>query len=124
MMDKIKIKKLLLIAAGSLSVVLGAVGLAIPVLPTTPFLLLACFCFVRSSESLYQWLIHHKVFGKYIYNYVTYKAVTKKAKISALILLWASLSISIFVVNNLHVRLLLLAVGIGVTVHLLYLKTI
>ncbi len=68
--------------------------------------------------------MQHRVFGTYIYNYVTYKAVTKKAKIMALILLWTSLTISMLLVTNLHVRLLLSAVGIGVTVHLLLMKTI
>lgn len=123
-MDRTKLKNIVLIIAGSASVGIGAVGLVVPVLPTTPFLLLACFCYLRSSQRLHDWLLGHRVFGKYIYNYITYKAMTRKTKISSLVFLWTGLSLSIYLVPNLHVRLLLLAVGVGVTAHLLLLKTI
>lgn len=118
------IKKTLLIIAGSISLALGVIGIIVPVLPTTPFLLLSCFCYLRSSKRLYEWLMHHKVFGRYIYNYMTYKAITKKAKMISLMFLWVSLTLSMLLVSNLHTRLLLLAVGIGVSAHLLLMKTI
>lgn len=122
-MNRNLFKKMLLIITGSISLALGVIGLIVPVLPTTPFLLLSCFCYLRSSKKLYDWLTTHRIFGTYIYNYVTYKAVTKKAKIMALCFLWSSLMISMLLIDNLHVRLLLAAVGIGVTVHLHLLKT-
>jgi uncharacterized protein len=117
------VRKALLIAAGSVSLALGAVGIFLPVLPTTPFLLLSAFCYVRSSQRLYDWLINHRVFGTYIYNYITYRAVRKSVKIGTLIFLWLTLMISIFVVSNIYVRVSLLAVGMGVSIHVLTLKT-
>lgn len=117
------IKKCLLILAGSLSLVLGVIGAFVPVLPTTPFLLLSAYCYLRSSKRLYNWLINHRVFGTYIYNYLTYRAITQRTRIVALIFLWVTLFTSASLANNLHLRLFLLAVGIGVTIHLFALKT-
>ncbi len=118
------IKKYLLIFSGSISLALGIVGVFVPVLPTTPFLLLSAFCFVRSSKHLYHWLMNHKIFGRYIYNYLTYRAVSRKTKIGALVFLWLTLFISVLLVPKLYLRILLFSVGIGVTIHLLTLKTL
>ncbi|MBS3995592.1 MAG: YbaN family protein [Alkaliphilus sp.] len=118
------IKKYFLIFAGSASLTFGIVGIFIPMLPTTPFLLLASYCYVRSSKRLYDWLINHKFFGAYIYNYLTYRAVKRSTKIVALLFLWLSLTISIFIMANLHIKLLLIAIGIGVSTHILLLKTL
>lgn len=117
------IKKYLLIFGGSVSLLLGILGIFLPVLPTTPFLLLTSFCFLRSSKRLYNWLINHRILGSYIYNYVTYRAINKNTRIGAMIFLWASLSFSIFVVPNLHLRIFLIVVGVGVSIHLFTLKT-
>ena len=121
---KASFKKYLLIALGSLSLGLGAVGVVVPVLPTTPFLLIALFCYLRSSRRLYDWLIHHRLFGTYLYNYITYRAIPRQTKIGALIFLWVGLITSIILVDALFVRLILLAVGIVVSIHILSLKTI
>lgn len=121
---KESLKKYLLIGLGSLSLALGAVGVAIPVLPTTPFLLIALFCYLRSSHRLYDWLIHHRLFGTYLYNYVTYRAVPRNTKIGAMIILWFGLITSMILVDKLFVRLILLAVGIVVSIHILLLKTL
>jgi len=121
---KVSLKKYLLIVLGSLSLALGAVGIAIPVLPTTPFLLIALFCYLRSSQRLYDWLIHHRLFGTYLYNYVTFRAVPLQTKIAALVLLWAGLITSIILVDLLSVRLILLVVGVVVSLHILLLKTL
>lgn len=118
------IKKYVYITIGSLSLVLGITGLFLPVLPTTPFLLLASFFYLRSSERMYNWLMNHKIFGAYIYSYLTYKAIPIKTKVSAMIFLWSTLIISIMLVASLHIRIFLLAVGIAVTAHLLMLKTL
>mgnify|MGYP000989368112 CR=1 FL=1 len=119
-----KIKKYMLIIAGVLTLCLGVVGIFIPVLPTTPFLLLSAMCFLRSSAKLYNWLINHKVFGEYIYNYLNYRAVKKSAKISALIFLWTSILISVLLIDNLHVKILLLIIAACVTIHISKLKTL
>ena len=117
-------KKYLLIISGSFSVALGVVGIFIPVLPTTPFFLLAVFCYLRSSKKLYRWLIYHKVFGAYIYNYITYRAVLKSTKIGAIIFLWIGLAISILIIDNWYGRGLLFLVGIGVSIHLILLRAV
>lgn len=118
------IKKHLLIILGSLALALGVIGIFIPLLPTTPFLLLASFCYIRSSEKLYQWLMTHKIFGACIYNYITYKAVSKRIKVGTLIILWATLILSILLAGYLHVRIILVLIGLGVTMHLCTLKNL
>ncbi len=117
-------KKYLLIISGSFSVALGVVGIFIPVLPTTPFFLLAVFCYLRSSKKLYRWLIYHKVLGAYIYNYITNRAVLKSTKVGAIIFLWAGLIVSILIIDSWYVRVLLFLVGIGVSIHLILLRTV
>ena len=117
-------KKYLYLTAGFLTLGTGVVGIFIPVLPTTPFLLLAAACFLKSSEKLYTWLTSHKVFGKYIENYIKHKAVSRNSKIVSIAVLWAVLSVSLFVSNSLHIKLCLLIVGIGVTCHLVLLKSL
>jgi len=123
-MNILSIKKYFLIALGSVALVLGIIGIFLPVLPTTPFLILAAFCYMRSSKRLYNWLINHRIFGAYIYNYMTYKAVTKSTKIGSLLFLWLSISISMLIISNIYVTLLLLFIGGGVSIHLLTLKTL
>jgi uncharacterized membrane protein YbaN (DUF454 family) len=118
------IKKYLYAFGGTVSLALGVTGIFIPVLPTTPFLLLSSFCYLRSSEQMYNWLITHKIFGVYIYNYLTFKAIPKKTKVGTMIFLWLMLIISMFLVSSMHIRILLIGVGIGVTFHLVTLKTL
>ncbi|MDF2612381.1 MAG: uncharacterized protein K0S71_167 [Clostridia bacterium] len=118
------IKKYLLISIGFLSLALGIIGVFFPVLPTTPFLLLTSFCFVRSSTRLYHWLINHKLFGTYIYNYMTYKAVKKSTKVGALLFLWASLIVSMIIIDQMYLRILLLVIGTLVSIHILSLKVL
>ena len=118
------LKKYILILIGSVSLAAGIVGILIPVLPTTPFLLLSSFCFIRSSKRLHDWLIGNKLFGEYINNYLKYRAVKRNTKIAAFILLWISLTISIVLVHNLHIDLLLVFVGLAVSIHILLLKNI
>ena len=116
-------KRIIFISAGVICVVLGAIGIVLPVLPTTPFLLLAAFLFFRSSERFYNWLLNTKILGEYIRNYREYRAIKRKTKIYTIILLWATLGISIWVVDNIYIRIFLLVVGISVTVHILLIKT-
>jgi uncharacterized membrane protein YbaN (DUF454 family) len=118
------VKKYLIISLGTLALVLGVIGIFLPIMPTTPFLLLAAFCYVRSSHDLYQWLINRKVIGAYIYHYITYRAIPQKTKIFSLIFLWGTLCASMLLINIWYVRLILFGVGIGVSLHLLSLKTL
>ena len=117
------LKKYLLITGGLISLVLGTIGIVLPVLPTTPFFLLSAYCFIRSSDKLYHWLIHHRVFGSYIYHYLEHQAVKKSAKIVALCTLWPSLLLSMYIVNKTWITILLIIIGAAVTTHILMLKT-
>jgi len=118
------LKNIMLIVVGSLALVLGLLGAFLPVLPTTPFLLLSAYCYLRSSEKLYCWLINHPLFGAYIYNYLTYRAITRSTRYGALFLLWVTLIVSMIASATLHLTIFLTAIGIGVTIHLFVLKTI
>ena len=117
-------QKAFLIFFGTLSLSFGVIGIFLPVLPTTPFMLLAAYCYMRSSKKLYAWLIRRKVIGAYIYGYITYRAVPKSTKIFSLIFLWATLVTSMFLVGHWPVRALLILVGVGVSMHLFTLKTV
>lgn len=118
------LKKRLLIIGGTLSLALGILGMALPVLPTTPFLLLTAYCYLRSSRRLYDWVMNQKVLGSYIKNYLEYRAVSARAKAVSLIGLWVSLTISFLLIGSTGVRVILVLVGIGVTAHLLTIKTL
>ena len=118
------LKTWVLMVAGCLALALGTVGVFIPVLPTIPFLLVAGFCFLRSSEKMYHFLMNHPLWGEQLRDYVQHKAVKRRVKYMTLIGLWVSLGIAALMVHNLHVRILLPFVGIGVTIHLLLLKTL
>ncbi len=118
-------KNWLLIAAGFMSLSAGVIGIFLPVLPTTPFFLLAAACFMKSSDKLYRWLTGHKKFGPYIDNYVKYRAVSKRSKFVSIILLWAiMLSTIVFGITHIWLKVLLVCIAAGVTVHLLLLKTL
>lgn len=124
-MVKQSVRKGLLTAIGVLAVGLAAAGVFLPLLPTTPFLLLAAACFVRSSDRLHQWLITHRWFGPYIRNYREHKAITKRAKIVTLLLLWGTLGVTAMgVIDSMVVRFLLLVMGVGVTLHVLNMRTL
>lgn len=112
------------LAAGFIALGLGIIGIFVPLLPTTPFLLLASFCLVRSSSRMHHWLMHHPILGRYLTDYLEHKAIRPVARISALIFLWSALLVSIILVDHTVIRLVLAAVGIGVTIHLFCLKTI
>lgn len=118
------IKKYILMAVGCLSLFLGILGIFLPLLPTVPFLLLTAYCFARSSKPLYNWLIHHKTFGSYIYDYQTYRAIKRKTKIMAICFLWGSLGLSMSLLPDVYICLLLTLLGMGVTFYILSLRTL
>lgn len=116
--------RIILIVSGSLLVALGVLGVLLPVMPTTPFLLLAAACYARSSHRFYHWLIHNRLFGSYIRNYREGKGIPLKIKALAISTLWLSIgSTVVFAIDNGYVRILLLLVAMGVTAHLIGIKT-
>lgn len=116
-------KRYVLIACGSLLLAMGAVGIVIPVLPTTPFVLLAAACFSASFPKAYQFLLRSRFFGPYIEHYRNGGGISKAAKARGIITLWGLLGISAAFVKTPWVYLLLGAVGTGVTLHLLLIRT-
>ena len=73
------------LVVGLLALVLGAIGIALPLLPTTPFILLAAFAFAQSSEKLHQWLLDHNVFGPLIDNWQQHGAISRRAKVLSVV---------------------------------------
>ncbi|MBU9824502.1 MULTISPECIES: DUF454 family protein [Rahnella] len=100
-------KRVLLIILGWLCVVLATLGVVLPLLPTTPFLLLAVWCFARSSPRFHQWLLYRSWFGSYLRHWQTHRALPKGVKPKAIVLIVVSLSVSIYFVPLLWVRILL-----------------
>jgi len=114
-----------LIAVGFVCVGLGVAGIFVPLLPTTPFLLLAAACFARSSDRFYRWLTTNRWVGGHVRNYMEQRATTMATKISSIAMLWCFIGLAaVFFTQSWAIRLLLLAIAIGVTVHLVSLKTI
>jgi hypothetical protein len=110
--------------AGTISTVIGIIGIFVPILPTTPFLLLAAACYTRSSERFYRWLLYNRIIGVYIRNYVEGKGMPLRAKLFTILLLWVTIGISIAVgTQNPIVRIVLVLVAIGVTLHIVLIKT-
>jgi hypothetical protein len=122
-MNQNKLIKVIYIIIGSLSLALGMIGIFLPVLPTTPFLLLTAYFYLRSSERLYHWLLHHKVFGKYIHDYIKYRSIPLKTKILALVLLWPSIVVTLFFIPLLPVKVMLVLIASTVSVYIIRLKT-
>jgi uncharacterized membrane protein YbaN (DUF454 family) len=120
-----KVVRAFFFVAGSVSLAVGAIGIVLPVLPTTPLLLLALACYCRSSERMTRWVLTNKYFGSYIRRYKEGKGIPLKTKIIALVALWLTISYSaFFIVNNWWiVQLILFAIAIGVTIHLVKLPT-
>lgn len=112
-----------LLAIGWLSVLLGVIGIFVPVLPTTPFLLLAAACFVRSSRRFYLWLVNHKHLGPWIRDYLEGNGIPLKGKVYAIGLMWASILLSCYLVPLLPARVFMLGSASLVTLYILRQKT-
>jgi uncharacterized membrane protein YbaN (DUF454 family) len=118
-----KFKRKLLVIAGTVSVAIGIVGIFIPLLPTTPFLLLAAACYLRSSERFYHWLLNNRFFGTYIRNYIEGRGMPLKIKITTIALLWITIGVSLGITSpNIVVKIILVLVAIGVTLHIILIK--
>ena len=114
----------LLIILGTVFLGFGIIGIFLPILPTTPFLLLTAACYARSSKRFYNWLMNNKWFGSYLKNYREGRGIPLIFKIFTLTLLWFTILTSIyFVINNFWIELILLIIAIGVTIHIITIKT-
>jgi len=114
----------ILIIVGTASLMTGIVGIFLPILPTTPLLLLTAICYGRGSQRFYDWLLNNKVFGDYIRNYREGKGISFRVKALTLSLLWITITLSAISVGFLFVQITLLVIALGVTAHLLSLPTL
>ena len=122
---KSTIKRGLLITAGTVSLLVGIAGIVIPLLPTTPFLLITSWCFVRSSPKLNARLHNNKVLGRYLSNYRDKRGIDPRHRLVALAVLWITLGTSAwFAPHQWYIWLILLTVGVAVSTHLFSLKTV
>ena len=117
------LKKKLYITFGFLAVALAIVGVFIPGLPTVPFLLVALFCFERSSKKYHDMIMNNKYFGPVLQDYYSGKGLTLSVKIKAILFLSCGMIFSIYKIQNLHARIGLAIVWLGVAIHIILLKT-
>ena len=116
--------KQLFIILGFICVALGVLGIFLPVLPTTPFLLLAAWLFAKSSDKLYNKLLENKYVGNYIKNFREHRSIPMLTKIFAISMIWISIGISVvFAVKILWVKIVLISIATIVTAYILSFKT-
>lgn len=114
----------MLIAAGMICVGLGVLGILLPGLPTTPFLLLAAYCFARSSEHFHNWLLNHRWLGSYVRNFEEGRGMTRPAKATTLLVMWLSFGVTIiFFVPVTWAQVAMFMMAAAVSVYLLRLPT-
>jgi uncharacterized membrane protein YbaN (DUF454 family) len=123
---KQKIVRALFLVAGTFSLALGAIGIFLPILPTTPFLLISAACFLRSSQRMHNWLLDNRWFGEYIKNYQEGRGIPYKTKIVTLVFLWAAILYSAFIALDeiLIGQVALLIIAFGVSIHLIRLPNL
>lgn len=119
-----KLYRYFYLISGFLLVAIGVIGIFLPVLPTTIFLILASACFIKSSPKANEWLRNHKILGQYIKNYQDGSGLTIKSKIFNLLFLWSMILVSAFLfTKSLVIKIVLIAIAIGVSIHILMIRT-
>jgi uncharacterized membrane protein YbaN (DUF454 family) len=114
----------ILVVAGTLSLAIGAIGIYLPVLPTTPFLLLSAACYVRSSDRMYHWLLTQPRLGKEIHAIIEQRALPRKLKILSLVFAWTVLGgLAVFVVESTAAKVLLIVLALVKTGVLMRMKS-
>lgn len=117
--------KILYIVIGSISLGLGILGIFLPLLPTTPFLMLSAAMYIRGSRRLYDWLISSRFLGTYIRQFMEYRAIPLRAKILSVSMVWITILYCVFyILDNIWLRLILCIIALAVTVHILKYKTL
>lgn len=120
-----RLARSLLVAAGIACVVLAVAGVFLPLLPTTPFLLMAAVCFARSSPRLLHWLNHNRWFGEYLRNYREGRGIPLREKLITIALLWLTIGATvIFLIQAVWAKILLIVIATAVTTYLLSVTTL
>lgn len=117
--------RLILTIFGLISLGLGILGIFLPVLPTTPLLLLAAALFLRSNRKLYDWLLNHPKLGPYICNFMVHKAIPLRIKVISVSMVWITLiNCAVFVAEHWAFRLFFIVLATAITIHILSYKTL
>lgn len=118
--------RIFLIIVGGVSLALGVTGIFLPLLPTTPFLLLSAAVWVKASPSLYNWLLNHKVLGEYIRNFREHRAIPLRVKVISVSLVWITIGYCIYAVVDewWWAQLLMALLAIAISWHILSFKTL
>lgn len=117
--------KIIFTIFGTISLILGIIGIFLPILPTTPFLLLTAALYFRSSPRLYDWLLKHPTLGPYIKNFREHKAIPLRVKIVSVSLVWITLLYcALFVADAWWFKLFFVALAIAISIHILHYKTL
>ena len=117
------LKKKIYICVGFLAVILGIIGVILPGIPTVPFLLVALFCFERSSKKYHDMILNNKYFGKVLRDYYEGRGLTTSVKMKAVLFLSCGMGFSVYRVQHLNLRIMLAVIWLGVTIHIVLLKT-
>lgn len=118
-----RVSRLLWVTAGTISLAVGIVGIAVPILPTTPFVLIAAACYLRGSKRMYDWMVENRYIGSYLRDYMEGRGISIRAKATSVAVLWALILLSaIFATSNSAIRIVLLVIAVAVTAHLVTLR--
>ena len=119
-----KIKRGLYIIIGTLFLGIGCIGIVLPIVPTTPFLLLAAACYVRGSKRIHRWMMRNRVFGEFIKNYLEGRGINPRQKLFTLTFLWLTIAFTIvYITDKVLLRVFLFLIALAVSTHILKLPT-
>ena len=118
------LKRALYVIAGTIFVVIGVLGIVLPILPGTPFLLLASACYLRGSKRLHRWLHEHRFLGPYLRAFEEGKGLPKRVKVIAIATMWIGISVTIVMFMQVWLALALVAIATGVTIYLVRMPTL
>ncbi|REG86619.1 YbaN family protein [Marinomonas pollencensis] len=121
--DNMQGKRIFFIILGWFSLITGIIGIFLPLLPTTPLVLLAAWCFSKSSERFHNWLLEHKYFGPILRDWQSSDGIPKRARNRAIAFMWLGMAISIMIVGRFWATLCLVLIGLAVSVYLLRMPT-
>lgn len=121
--DDMQGKRIFFIILGWFSLITGIIGIFLPLLPTTPLVLLAAWCFSKSSERFHTWLIEHKYFGPILRDWQSSDGIPKRTRNRAILFMWLGMTISIIIVGRFWATLCLIIIGLTVSIYLLRMPT-
>jgi uncharacterized protein len=101
--------RILFVILGTISLVLGIIGIILPILPTTPFLLLTAYCYAKGSKRFHEWFIKTKIYKKYLESFVQTRSMTRKHKWTLMIVVDTILIITLILIDNLIISILIIS---------------